>query len=132
MIKNINLILLSFQVRFLNFNANIGSSETKRSDIITVIRTKTTGCKINVSRISYLPCSVISARAAIKSAFAGVGKPIKDSACRESMLNFANRRAEKTGINKDVDIQTASQIDKSERFSARTLIPKRAYSIMTI
>jgi len=90
MIKKINLILLSFQERFLNFSANIGSSETKRSDIIIVITNKTTGCKINVSSASYLPCSVISERAAIKSAFAGVGKPINDSACRESMLNFAD------------------------------------------
>ena len=37
-------------------------------------------------------------REATNIAFAGVGIPIKEDVCRESILNFANRKAEKTGI----------------------------------
>jgi hypothetical protein len=35
-------------------------------------------------------------------AFAGVGRPIKLSDCRVSVLNFASLNAEKTGIKKAI------------------------------
>ena len=44
--------------------------------------------------------SAIKGMEHIKIAFAGVGKPIKDSDWRISLLNFANRIAEKTTIEK--------------------------------
>lgn len=46
---------------------------------------------------------VINGKDAINMALAGVGTPIKDSDCRVSILNLANRMAEKTGINKAIN-----------------------------
>ena len=40
------------------------------------------------------------------SAFAGIGKPLNDVACVESILNFASRRAPHTGIIADIIIKS--------------------------
>ena len=43
----------------------------------------------------------------INKAFAGVGNPIKEFDCLVSILNFANRMAEKTGIVKAIQTKQA-------------------------
>ena len=106
MAKNTNLTRLSLIFKFLNFNENIGNSETNNKD------NTTDALAIRIGTFSILPIisfkklgyfKVITGNEAQKIAFAGVGNPINDSLWRVSTLNFASRKPEKTGINNTVD-----------------------------
>lgn len=84
--------------RFLNFKDSIGISATSRAHI-----TATNTANIQVFNMygEKLLCSLMMiGKEAMRIAFAGVGRPIKLSACRVSTLNFASRNAENTGIAK--------------------------------
>ena len=91
---NIYLILLLFQLRFLNFIENIGTSETSRyeNNAISAMMRNQPAFKPH----SHSPPPVTSADQ--KRAFAGVGKPIKVVVWRVSILNLAKRHAEKTAM----------------------------------
>ena len=74
----------------LNFNAiNFNSEIINRLSIITLI-TINPFSKIN-SYTNPSPFSTINGIEIKKSALAGVGKPINESLCLLSMLNFAKR-----------------------------------------
>ena len=88
------LILLLSQLKFLNFNENIGISEIKKKDdnnIRPSIKNQP-ALRLNIQ------CPAPVTKDDQKRAFAGVGKPINVFVCRLSTLNFANRQAENTAI----------------------------------
>ena len=95
-IKNMKLILLSFQDRFLNFKENIGISETSNQENRQTNMNKQTGWQFSEINKSWAPAT----KDPQNSAFAGTGRPINELVCRVSLLNFAKRNAENTEIKK--------------------------------
>lgn len=91
--KKVKLILLSFQDRFLNFKENIGSSDTNRNEKIK-IKSSIIKTLLFANKKSFPPAMSDPQ----KKAFAGVGIPMKEEVCRVSILNLANRRAEKMAM----------------------------------
>src|ERR1035437_6895793 len=88
--------LFSAHENFLNLSAKSGSGATRRKEEINVREIRTTGLSIMCLKDSPTEFEFrISGSAAIKIVFAGVGNPIKESVCLVSILNFANRIAEK-------------------------------------
>ena len=79
----------------LNFNENKGILATKsKGNIIE------SGIRNRKSKNNGNKSVLISGIAATKIASAGVGKPINEVVCLVSILNFANRIAEKIGNKK--------------------------------
>ena len=104
-VKNVNRISFPFQPKFLNFNANKGSSITSIMDMkIVVIASNqkfNTKCSINQSFaiFSWIDgVKSINGSATKNKVLAGVGKPIKESDCRISKLNLARRNNDNIGI----------------------------------
>ena len=92
--RNVNLLLLLFHLKFLNFIENIGISDTRKYE------NKKMSPRISAHACS-MPCSHSLPPTMSddqKSACAGVGKPMNDVVWRVSMLNFARRQAENTAI----------------------------------
>ncbi len=88
--RKIYCIQLFFKFIFLNFNENMGTSETRKKQ-------KTT---INTRVIIPLSIRKLENEKPIPAqnkALAGVGMPINELVCRSSILNLARRKAEKTG-----------------------------------
>jgi hypothetical protein len=56
-----------------------------------------------------------------KIAFAGVGKPIKIALCRSSMLNFANRNAEKTAMRNAEKLKKCHSTGKLSCITEKTI-----------
>ena len=96
----VNRILLSAQDMFLNFNANSLNSATNSSEKITVIANSTYPFEIIFA--TRLSCAITKGKALINNAFAGVGRPIKESDCRVSILNFASLNAEHAAMVKAI------------------------------
>ena len=94
--KKMKLTLLSFQDRFLNFNENIGISETKRYENIATRAKRYKALKLSEIKKECAPTT----KDPQKRAFAGTGSPINELVCRSSTLNLANLNAEKTEIAK--------------------------------
>lgn len=92
--KKMYCILLDCQERFLNLSENIGISATNSHDVSNTNRMRYNA--LNLSEIRKL-CPP-AAKELQKRALAGVGIPMKDVVCLVSMLNFANRNAEKMAI----------------------------------
>jgi len=95
-ITKIYRILLLFQSNDLNFNEKSGNSATSKYENITVAANIKK--RLSVSVAHEYPPDEIKHNEHINNALAGVGNPINESVCRESMLNFANRNAENTAI----------------------------------
>jgi len=77
----------SSHFRFLNFNENMGISDTNKALKITIrIKISQLFSVTNVEKEYPSPTQ--------KMAFAGVAKPRKEELCRSSILNFASRKAE--------------------------------------
>ena len=92
-IKKVNLILLSAQLKFLNFNAKISILETSRNENTVVIRINTHVC------VSHGPAiGATNGREVINNVFAGVFNPLNESVWVSSMLKIASRSAEKTAM----------------------------------
>lgn len=99
---------ISFPLKpnFLNLSENKGNSAIIKNDIIQQNAINNHGLKKTDIINSIMPGdvtpenqgSIIKGMEAISIALAGVGNPINDSVCRTSLLNFARRKAEKTGI----------------------------------
>jgi hypothetical protein len=112
MIMKRNFISFPAQPKLLNLRAKRGISEIKRKEKIITSIIKTDGLLsndkigseaelINILKGSFaelyfsIICSDINGKEQKKMAFAGVGKPIKESDCLGSLLNFANLIADK-------------------------------------
>jgi len=91
--RKLNLILLFFHEKSLNFKANSSNGATSSNENTTVIPVNTGAVKIIALIDSGKKTNEVRNRA-----LAGVGTPIKVSACRVSTLNFARRNDEKTAI----------------------------------
>ena len=78
----------------LNFNENIGISDTNSHEDTHTIASNANGCTPPPVKAACAP----TASDAQNSACAGTGIPIKEVVCRSSILNLASRNAEKTGI----------------------------------
>ena len=94
-----NLILFDFQLIFVNFNANIGISQTRSQLNITTNANRNK--ELNRGDVKKSPQLLINAPQNI--ALAGVGMPIKPVCWRSSILNLASRYAEKAAIKKAVN-----------------------------
>jgi hypothetical protein len=94
-IRKVNRILFSFQAKLLNLRANNGMPETSKYEEIATITHNIQGSK---SAMAMLPVS--SGSEVMKSAFAGVGNPLKESLCVSSILKIARRKAEKIATEK--------------------------------
>ena len=100
----ISMNFFSFPVhpKCLNFNENIGNSDTKSKDVtitITIIATGLQQKSVNQSDTpSFNRVSDVATNEERNNALAGVGKPIKLLVCLSSILNFANLNAENAGI----------------------------------
>lgn len=98
LIMSINWNKLALKLSDFIFKENNLMSETiKRQNAITIgikikIESKFKKAKLSAFKIIWI-------KETKKIAFAGVGSPKKSTDCRVSLLNFANRQAEKTGIN---------------------------------
>src|SRR5690554_601388 len=89
--KKRSVTLLSLRFLFLVFKENSGISAFIINALKKLIKTKIYGL-LKISNTKSLEVvAVISGILRIKSAFAGVGNPIKLSVCRVSMLNFPKR-----------------------------------------
>lgn len=92
--------------KVLNLRENKGNSATNKNDIRQQKPMNNHGFKKSDFAKKEILCGVIpeNNESAIRGieeiniALAGVGSPIKDSVWRGSLLNFARRKAEKTGI----------------------------------
>jgi len=93
--RKVNRILFSFQPKFLNFNAKSRIGATNSNEKVTVISTSD-----RVSKSQGANDVFTIAIPDIKSAFAGVGKPLKESLWVSSILKMANRNAENAAIAK--------------------------------
>ena len=82
-------ISLLLKVNFLTFNENNGISAFSKKALTAVRITSPYSLKSTAFR--KLSGKKTKGKLVIKSAFAGVGNPIKELVCRVSMLNFANR-----------------------------------------
>ena len=78
----------------MNFNENIGISETKRYENIATRAKRYIALKLSEIKKECAPTT----KDPQKRAFAGTGSPINELVCRSSTLNFANLNAEKTEI----------------------------------
>lgn len=56
--------------------------------------------KLNCEEFACGTCAKINGKAVKKMVFAGVGKPINETDCLVSILNFANLNIDMKGINK--------------------------------
>ena len=92
--RNIYFTLLSLQLKFLNLSANRGNSDTRRKQNISMNRKRNMALNLPLTRKACCP----TIRLPQNKAFAGVGKPIKEDVCLVSMLNLANRKAEKAHL----------------------------------
>ena len=94
----------------LNFSENIEISE-----ISNKLKTSTKNINTNGYEQKYSKIGILSIGALIsevkKMALAGVGNPMNVSDCLASMLNLANRKAEKTAIIKGKYSTTRSRWD---------------------
>ena len=93
-----NLTLFFSQLKFLNFRANMGTSQTSNMQKSNMKRKRNTA--LNLSETKKACCPNTSEPQ--KSALAGVGRPMNWLLCRSSKLNLANRNAEKAAIIKAV------------------------------
>ncbi len=91
-IRKVNLTLLSGQVKFLNFNANSAMGETMSHENRMVMVSKVMAPNQASGKMA-----MSDGNPQMKSAWAGVGKPMNASLCRVSILNLASRMAAKTG-----------------------------------
>ena len=91
--RKVNLILFSFQLKFLNLSA-------KKSSLETMSKEKTSVIAISIQLWYNQPPTVfeIKGNDVIKSVLEGVFKPLKESVCVSSTLKIANRKAEKTAM----------------------------------
>ena len=97
----IYLILLFLQLNDLNLSEKRGISATNKYEDITVTANRKNIFSANMAH-EWLSDDT-KTNEQINSALAGVGKPINESVCRVSILNLANRNAEKAAmINADV------------------------------
>ena len=85
---------------FLNLSDISGISATNKAHITSTKTLSTYSFKIYFENKGW--CSSINGNDAMRIAFAGVGKPIKLSAWRVSVLNLASLSAEKTDIKKAI------------------------------
>ena len=92
--RSMYLNLLSFQVKFLNFNASMGTSDTNNRQKSSMKRKRNTALNFPETRNAYCP----STKELQNKAFAGVGNPMNSVVCRVSVLNLANRKAEKAAM----------------------------------
>ena len=101
---SINFFSFPAQPKCLNFNENIGNSETKSKDVaitITIIATGLEQKSVNQLDVPFFNrISDVDTNDDRNNALAGVGKPIKLLVCLSSILNFANRNAENAGTKK--------------------------------
>lgn len=81
----------------LNFKEISGTSATKSKPMPRLNIVRNQGFR-RESFMKLLLFSSMNGKDAINMAFAGVGKPIKFSDCRVSILNLASLNAEKTAI----------------------------------
>jgi len=98
--RKVNLILFDAHVKFLNFKANRGMDETMSHENKMV--TANRGIDPNHSAGNTVRSEGIPQ---IKRAWAGVGKPIKESFWRMSILNLASLIEANTANNKPVHDQ---------------------------
>ena len=94
----INLILLSCQERFLNLRANMGISATKRKQDNNMNMKRKKALNFSETEKTVIAHNQRSP----KQGVGRVGTPMKDDVCRVSILNLANRKAEKAAIRKAV------------------------------
>ncbi len=90
--KNPYFTSLPFQLHCLNLSANMGISAIM-SQQLRQMRSRNAGT--TALEFSH-DGGKSTMRAAQKRALAGVGRPMNDEVCRLSILNLANRNAEKT------------------------------------
>ena len=93
----IYLILLLFQSNDLNLSEKRGNSATNRYENTAVTANRKKRLSVSIAN-EWEVSDEMKASEQINSALAGVGSPINESLCRVSMLNFANRNAEKTAM----------------------------------
>ena len=86
--------------RSLNFIENKGMGDTRRYDRTKIKNINIPGLANNLAMMGMPSGELYNIRGIdpINMAFAGVGNPIKLSVCLVSILNFASRNAENTGI----------------------------------
>ncbi len=95
--RKVNLNLFSLHAKLLNFNANRGMGETISQENNKVMTTNVAGPNQATGVMA-----IRDGIPQINKACAGVGTPMKESLWRVSILNFANRMAEKTASNKPI------------------------------
>ena len=78
----------------LNFTAKRGMFDTSRYDCRALIPIIKNGFRIMGARLNS-SCARMSGKETINKVLAGVGSPMKELVCRVSILNLANRNAEK-------------------------------------
>lgn len=88
--KKNNFKELSFILNFLIFKANKGISAFRIKALKIEIKINTQGFINNSSTNNESVFFKIRGKLIINIAFAGVGKPMKDSVCRVSILKLAN------------------------------------------
>ena len=106
--KKMKRISFPFHLKCLNFNENMGISETKRIDRTKIKGIIKKGCITNSLAIKFTEpasksCAKMRGKVHNKRVFAGVFKPIKPSTCLVSKLNLAKRNIEKTGIKRAIN-----------------------------
>jgi len=89
--KNRSVNLLSLKFLFLVFNEKSGNSAFIIKALNKLIPTKTYGLLKKLKTKSLSVVFIIKGILNINNAFAGVGKPMKLSVWRVSILNFAKR-----------------------------------------
>ena len=94
--RKIYLGRLGFNANDLNLRENMGISEMRRKQNVKIRGSKKSGCVIK--RLTWGIWRGTNTREVKKMALAGVGRPMKDSLWRTSMLNLAKRKAEKMAI----------------------------------
>ena len=93
-----NFNLLSLYLKFLNFSENSLILETKAMDKKIVSPNCTCGIRmIEATILSAWKVEINGSETNTKQ-LAGVGKPIKFSFCRSSILNLASLKAENIGM----------------------------------
>ena len=93
-ITKIYRILLLFQSNDLNLSEKSDNSATSKYENTTTTANRKK--RLSVSLAHVFSPDVTKTSEQMKIALAGVGNPINESVCRVSMLNLANRNAEKT------------------------------------
>ena len=87
----------------MNFNENIGIGEINKNESRNISITRNPGLAKILLKNKIRPdgYAISNGIDPINIALAGVGSPIKLSVCLWSILNFARRKAENTGIRKE-------------------------------